>query len=496
MKIYYRTCFFLVIATLVRGVAFSQTRTNMDSLSVKFMSLLYSTNEKDKITLKEELYGQLKSKDERNMLLAMSFFDMLKMTPTADSIKHVIEKTYPQGIYIRNVEVKKVYDESNAVKKEHLYNIWVKKFPPQKFVSTKLAYDYACCDVAKAYASDGNTAKAMEYAYKLQSKQWLGIGCYSIAKIFLEKGDTLNATSLILTAITTTEEYMKEINSDRPLDFANLGYPRFCRTYAEIMYKQKKYEEAIAYSEKVPYNIYKLSTAQSFVYSGILSGLGRNLEAFICLDQLMSEGETDSNIKQKVKDLYVKLNGTEQGFNTFMMDKQRRLEDMMIENILKTQVKEPAPLFSVTDADGNNVSLAQMKGKVVILDFWATWCNPCKKSFPAMQMAVNIFKEDPDVKFLFIHTWEKNDNAQDDAVKYLKDHNFPFQLLMDLKNPATGINQIAKDYKIKGIPAKFVIDRDGNIRFRLTGFSGSDSMAVQKLSLMIEIAKKAMERTM
>ncbi|MDD2425907.1 MAG: TlpA disulfide reductase family protein [Bacteroidales bacterium] len=126
-----------------------------------------------------------------------------------------------------------------------------------------------------------------------------------------------------------------------------------------------------------------------------------------------------------------------------------------------------------------------------MLDFWATWCGPCKASFPAMQKAVNKYKNDPDVKFLFLHTWEKGegDPAQN-AKKYIVDNNYTFTVLMDLRDPQTKASAVASAYKVDGIPAKFIIDTRGNIRFSTSGFSMDADKAVEELSNMIEFAKK------
>jgi len=108
-----------------------------------------------------------------------------------------------------------------------------------------------------------------------------------------------------------------------------------------------------------------------------------------------------------------------------------------------------------------------------------------------MQLAVNAYKNDPNVQFLFIHTWERgSDDPSVAAQKYITDNKYSFQVLVDKKDPQTGINKVVTDYKITGIPTKFVIDANGNVRFRLTGFSGGDDMAVMELGSMIDLAKK------
>lgn len=60
---------------------------------------------------------------------------------------------------------------------------------------------------------------------------------------------------------------------------------------------------------------------------------------------------------------------------------------------------------------------------------------------------------------------------------------------MDTKDPKTKVNKVVSSYKVYGIPAKFVIDRNGNIRFKLTGFDGSKEAAVDEISMMIDMAK-------
>lgn len=106
-----------------------------------------------------------------------------------------------------------------------------------------------------------------------------------------------------------------------------------------------------------------------------------------------------------------------------------------------------------------------------------------------MQQLVNKYKNDPNVKFLFIHTWETVPNPKSDAENYLLTHNFNLPLYMDVKDPKTKINPAVSAFGVKGIPAKFIIDGNGKIRFKASGMLWPDEAAVKELSTVIELSR-------
>jgi len=160
--------------------------------------------------------------------------------------------------------------------------------------------------------------------------------------------------------------------------------------------------------------------------------------------------------------------------------------------LTKIMQKIPAPNFTLLDHKGKRVSLADYKGKIVVLDFWATWCIPCLEAFPGMNKLVKKYQNEQDVVFLFINTSEtftkdltKNINA------YLKKQGYNFHVLIDEKSVMNGVNKYTANtlYDASAIPLKVVIDKAGNIRFKSTGYLGSDEKVVEELSSFIEAAK-------
>jgi thiol-disulfide isomerase/thioredoxin len=120
----------------------------------------------------------------------------------------------------------------------------------------------------------------------------------------------------------------------------------------------------------------------------------------------------------------------------------------------------PAPSVRLHAEDGTTVQLADYKGQVVLIDFWASWCPPCKTSFPALDALYRAYRE-RGLQVLAVNVDERRKDA--DAFLATRPHAMP--VLFDPKGDAP------LAFAIRGMPSSILIDRNGNIRFTHMGYS-------------------------
>lgn len=472
--------------------------SSLQGQQVKDTTVLYlrklaaSNDPGDKKILNDKLSVLTTSNNEHDLIIAEGIYYQLKNNKIVDSLQKVQLIKFPGGIAARDKAMQVIFDEKDPKEAEKLYKSWILKFPPSGFANIDhdhIVYDYVRSDIAQLYAEQKNVAKAEQYINLLEEEFWKGNGYAGLAAVFQKNGDLGHAEIYAKKAMEASKEFLNA--TDNAGRFAASGYPGLCNTYVSILYTEAKYDKALQYIDTV----YRLNTTvdpeTNYTYAKLLMHFNKNKNAYEKMDAVMKTGKATAEMDSVFKVLYAKVNGNLDGYHDYLTGIDNIVQDNLKKELEKSIMDKPAPLFTLTDVDGNRVSLEQFRGKTVVLDFWATWCGPCKRSFPAMQMAKNKYKDDPDVKFLFIHTWERDTNATAEAKKYIKDNHYDFEVLMDLKDTATKENKVVSSYGVTGIPAKFVIDPKGNIRFQLTGFDGSNEQAVNEISMMIETARKS-----
>ena len=117
-----------------------------------------------------------------------------------------------------------------------------------------------------------------------------------------------------------------------------------------------------------------------------------------------------------------------------------------------------APEFMGKDLDGDVVSLSGLRGKVVMLDFWSSWCPPCRKEAPVLAQVYREY-ESRNVEFVGLAIWDRQGNVDN----YVQEFDMSYPNLIDDRG------QIGIDYGVSGIPEKFFIDADGNLVRKFIG---------------------------
>jgi len=133
-------------------------------------------------------------------------------------------------------------------------------------------------------------------------------------------------------------------------------------------------------------------------------------------------------------------------------------------------VSGPAPDFTLKSLAGKNLKLSEMRGNVVLINFWASWCGPCRQEMPLLNSLHNKY-EPLGFTVIGVNVEEKTENARG----FIKDTPVDFPILLDNRN------QVSKLYKVVAMPTTVVVDRDGNMRFLHHGYVPGDELEYRKM---------------
>jgi peroxiredoxin len=140
-----------------------------------------------------------------------------------------------------------------------------------------------------------------------------------------------------------------------------------------------------------------------------------------------------------------------------------RFAAVMLVAALATSAQAAAPAFTLPTRDGGNLSLEELKGQVVMINFWATWCGPCRQEMPLLEQIQARYEP---LRFTLVGINVEPDSAA--ARQWLEKVPVTFPILFDRKN------EVAESFGVEGMPSSVFIDRAGNVRYVHRGYRPGD----------------------
>lgn len=186
-------------------------------------------------------------------------------------------------------------------------------------------------------------------------------------------------------------------------------------------------------------------------------------DAFIVPDSRVTEAERARD-RARMGELYTKLKGSEKGLGEVVLEAYDRTRAQLAARRLRLRESDPnAHLtnlmeFTLSGLDGRKLALSSLRGKVVVMDFWATWCGPCRIQQPLYEEVKKRFKGDPGVVFLSINTDEERESVE----PFLEANKWGREVWFE--------DGLARLLEISSIPTTVIVDSSGRVASRMNGF--------------------------
>ena len=446
---------------------------------------------------------------EKNYLDIINRFRFdLKNTAKADSLEAVVKQRFPHGMQARFKAFNSAYQNQEKNRTVAMEN-FLKDFPVDQWRSDKDAgnqkflYDKTIQGLAQEYFMNEDMDNLTAVIDMADFNVLVDIYHWTIDRCFAFKLKPNDYNQKISALII---EKMIEKRGDNSYENAFGPKPWFIQNHVTEILDQKyaKHIQILAANKKFSSidTYYNLMTADSKytitklndVYADYLKGKGNKGVLLKFIEKCAYHNTVSEKLLSELKGLYQENKGSLNGFEDYYakLKDAKILEDMQKE-INRNLTHIPYTPFQLNGPNGLSVNTEDFDDQIVILDFWATWCGPCKKVFPGMQILVDKYRKDKNVAFYFIDTQESGDDYKQKAHKYIQDKGFTFDLLFDEAKEGSDVNMkvfstFSKIFNSSGIPRKVVL-KNGEIRYTSEGYGGSTSKLVDELSMVIATLK-------
>lgn len=431
--------------------------------------------------------------NESNYSLFISYFTRMKETAIAEALKTKRNEKFPEGNWKVTEKMQSLAGiQDNAETEKEILSL----LQDEKFSSFKTRLYYM---LLEQYKEEGNQEKLNNLIASAPIKD-VHSTYNDVAWNMAENDEDIDLAEKLSAAATEwAKNNIDHPDEKKPYYYSTADwkktrqyiYSMYADTYSFILYKKGEYQKGFPYAKEAAEIREFKSPDYNDRYALLLEKVARPADVVNELEKLVAKGAAGSSTFEVLKKAYLATNKTEAQFESYFAGLKQQAKEHRKKELAAKLINEPAEDFSLVNLEGKKVSLADYKGKTVVLDFWATWCGPCIASFPGMQKAVEKYRANDKVAFLFIDTWENGEDREQKVKEFIAKNNYSFHVLFDTPQKADPDQfEVVSRYKVQGIPTKFVIDGNGNVRFKSVGFGGSTDGLVDELEAMIELVQQ------
>ncbi|MDH4070212.1 MAG: TlpA family protein disulfide reductase [Ignavibacteria bacterium] len=455
---------------------------NFDALVARWALLMAGSDNQAAITtIRPELDSALESHNDNGEQLykLVGLYEACGDTVRAEELRKAAIAADPTGFVAKTTRFDAMLNEEDRVKRVALYEALKKDFPKEG--EEKRESDIL---LVRLVASARDYEKAAVLLEQIPNAP--GDLYNRVAWGMIEKGDNLEiATDLARKGV---ERYRNADDDAKPgyqtmrdwIQSQAYGLGMVADTYAFGLEKLGRLEEAEEAYETAYHAFEGEATEINERLVGAYVANKQYDKAISVGAKAVEQGFSSDALVDNYKIAFLAQGGDEPGFEVELERARLVALSAIRQRMMEELVNQPAVDFTLENLEGGSTTLSELRGKVVVVDFWATWCGPCLQSFPYLQKVIEHYKDNDDVVILTLNTWERKKGAALTAHvrQFMQENKYTFRVLMDQSTVSA--------YGVEGIPTKFIIDRNGMVQFKGIGFEGGQKM-MDEMILQIDM---------
>ena len=323
----------------------------------------------------------------------------------------------------------------------------------------------------KLVALDGNDAEA------LNGLAWL----LASQKKDLDEAETLAGKAItILKKKTAKDKPSGYISDEEYQTYLKQAQGNVEDTYGFVYMQQEKFANALPHLERAA----ELNKEQPEIVGRLARAyweLNQKDKALATLAGLAGyPGSVYDDLRKQYQDYYIGHKGSDAG----LQEDMARLREQALQNrrkaLLGSRIDEPTPDFEIKLLDGTVVSKTSLAGKTVILNFWATWCKPCRLELPHFDKAYKALSGKDNVSFFAVST--DAGGPQEQVAQFIAKEGYSFPVALG-ETAAVGLG-------VSAVPSLLIINPEGKLIFRRSGYDGSVDLE-QEFTWLLDAATES-----